>query len=64
MKIRQFVGIGTYGSDFIYRSCDNCGTVDVVPKDANLTHGMIYFTPPFEVRKCSGKDCDYSWAWH
>lgn len=60
--VNQFIDIKPHGYDYIYKSCNNCGTVDLVHKDAEQHNpSVIYFTPPWEVRKCTG--CNYRWAW-
>lgn len=46
---------------FVYKSCNNCGTVDIVPEDAQNKLGPIYTTEPFETRKCGG--CEYYWIY-
>jgi len=61
IPINQFFYIKPHGYDYIYKSCNNCGTVELVHKDAVQSIGSIYFIPPWEVRKCTG--CNYNWAW-
>ena len=55
--------MSTYSSNYIYRSCNNCGTVDIVPKDAESKLGPIYTMEPYETRKCENKDCKYYWVY-